>query len=525
MCYNSLKKKKEVCEMKSLKKVISIILCVLMIFGTFGFAMASAVYDGENLPQIYVCGIGSRKVYYADDPDKNSLFYPIDMDKFMGNLEKMPGYAKDSVKNLDPDIVYNCLYNWAYETFGDSALQPDGFTSKPGVVIDDCLLDYDSGRDRYMFNYDSRLDPVDLAYQLDEYIGWVQDATGSERIELVGSSYGSSIIMAYLNEFPEKSAEIIDSAILCVPSTGGVDLVGELFTGHATINPDTLEQFVNTSLGNEDLDLLLSLLNKSGALRYIILCMLDPLIRIAVMDALTAIVHDVVGTMPAMWTFVQDEYFYDALEHVYGEDYDADDHEYAQLIDKITYYHEKVMNRSTEILQSSQQAGINVNVICKYGRPAVPLSEHGNFRSDGAVGVSVASFGAVASMRDEYLPEDYEQVNYHGHNMVSPDRCIDSSTCALPFNTWFIKGLEHSEKPEAYHQMINDILYNNYDIYSDERYPQFMQTSPETNDILIAQLPEEPVEKPTLLQEVIKLLKRVIQLFVEKIRGFFVIEK
>ena len=74
MCYNSLKKKKEVCEMKNLKKVISIILCVLMIFGTFGFAMASAAYEGEHLPQIYVCGIGSRAVYYADDPEKKSLF-------------------------------------------------------------------------------------------------------------------------------------------------------------------------------------------------------------------------------------------------------------------------------------------------------------------------------------------------------------------------------------------------------------------------------------------------------------------
>lgn len=512
--------------MKQMKKVISIILCAFMLFGTFAIAACAVDSESDHLPQIYVSGIGSRKVYYADDPEKKSLFYPIDMDKFMGNIENMPGYAKDSVKNLDPDIVYNCLYNWAYETFGDSALQPDGFTSKPGVVIDDCPLSYEESRDRYVFNYDSRLDPVDLARQLDEYIGWVQEDTGSKRVELVGSSYGSSIIMAYLNEYKEKSAEIIDSAILCVPSTGGVDLVGELFTGHATINPDTLEQFVNVSLGNEDLDLLLSVMNKSGTLDFLILAMLDSLIRIAVMDALTDIVHDVVGTMPSMWTFVQDEYFYKALKHVYGKNYDSPDHEYAVLIEKITYYHENIMNRSTEILQSSQKAGINVNVICKYGRPAVPLSEHGNFRSDGAVSVTASSFGAVASMRDEYLPDDYQQVNYYPeHNLVSPDRCIDASTCALPFNTWFIKGLEHSEKPEAYHEMINNILYNDYDIYSDERYPQFLQTSPETNDILIPTVPEEPVKKPSFFSEYIRLIKRIFELFKEKIRSLFTFKK
>ncbi len=508
-------------KMKQLKKVISIILCAVMLFSTFGAVVASAAYWMGPLPQIFVCGIGSRKVYYVDDPDKNSLFYPIDMEKFMGNIKNMPGYAEDSVKDLDPNVVYNCLYNWAYDTFGDSALEPDGFTSKPGVMIDECPLDYRASENRYYFNYDSRLDPVDLAAQLDEYIGWVQEHSGSRRVELVGSSYGSSIIMAYLNEYKENSEKYVDSAALCVPSTGGVDLVGELFTGNATINPDTLEQFVNFSLGNEDLDLLLSVLNKSGALEFIIMSMVDPLIRVAVMDALTAIVHDVVGTMPAMWTFVQDEYFYEALEHVYGEDYDSDDHEYAVLIDKITYYHENVMNRSTEILQSSQNAGIHVNVICKYGRPAVPLSEHGNFRSDGAVNVSAASFGAVASMRDEYLPEDYQQAKYPEQNFISPDRCIDASTCALPYNTWFIKGLEHSEKPEAYHEMINNIIAGNLDINSDERYPQFMQTSPETNDILIPQLPEVAEEKPTLVQELIRMLKRVIQLFIEKIKEAF----
>lgn len=511
--------------MKQLKKVISIILCAAMLFSLCGAFVASAAYWQGPLPQIYVSGIGSRKVYYADDPDKNSLFYPIDMDKLMGNIKNMPGYASDSVKNLDPNIVYNCLYNWAYDTFGASALLPDGFSSKPGVVIDACPLDYNSRENRYIFNYDSRLDPVDLARQLDEYIGWVQEDSGSMRVELVGSSYGSSIIMAYLNEYKEKCEKYVDSAVLCVPSTGGVDLVGELFTGNATINPDTLEQFVNVSLGNEDLDLFLSVLNKSGALKFIIMSMLDPLIRVAVMDALTAIVHDVVGTMPAMWSFVQDEYFYKALKHVYGEDYNSDDHEYAVLIDKITYYHENVMNRSTEILQSAQAAGIHVNVICKYGRPAVPLSEHGNFRSDGAVGVSVASFGAVASMRDEYLPADYQQAKHPEQNFISPDRCIDASTCALPYNTWFIKGLEHSEKPEAYHEMINCIIAGNLDINDDERYPQFMQTSPETNDILIAQLPEEPANKPTLVQELIRMLKRVIELLAEKIKEIFVADK
>jgi len=69
--------------------------------------------------------------------------------------------------------------------------------------------------------------------------------------------------------------------------------------------------------------------------------------------------------------------------------------------------------------------------------------------------------------------------------------------------------------------MINSIISDNLDINDDERYPQFMQTSPETNDILIAQLPEEPASKPTLVQELIRMLKRVIELLVGKLMELF----
>lgn len=505
--------------MKFLKKSLSILLCTVMLFSCCGFILASAAETYDHLPQVYVTGIGSRAVYYKDDPEEKSLFYPIDMDKMLGNLSNIPKYALDSVKNLDPNIVYNCVYNWLYDTFKDAALDKDGFTPNEKTTMDPFELDYD-GEGVYDFNYDCRISPVDLAHLLHEYIGWVQEETGSQKIELVGSSYGTSIVAAYLNEYKDYRKDI-DSVVLCVPSLGGVDLVGQLFAGDVTITPAALAQFISVMIGNDDIDLIISVLRKCGIFDLLITCALEPVLEAALMDALTAFIRDVVGTCPSMWSFVQEEYLYDALENVYGPDYASDSHEYAVLIDRIIYYHENIMKRAEEILLDSQKDGIKMNVICKYGRPAVPLSEHGNFRSDGAVGLEESSFGAICSMRDEFLPKDYKQALYPEYNFLSPDGCVDASTCALPFNTWIIRGLEHSEKTDDYYDLIDTVLYEDLNVFSSEKYPQFLQPSPEDHEKLIPMLPMEEEKETSLFEDLITLLKRLITLISSKIKELF----
>ena len=500
-----------------MKKIIAVLLSVMIILGAVSFAVSAVIDDKyDHLPQVFVSGFGSKKVYYKDDPEKNSLFYPVPTDKLLKNLENIPSYVLDSAKNGDFDVLYNCIYNLFYDTFEDAVLEKDGFTTKENTAVDPMKLSYD-GNGKYTFNYDSRLDPVDLAHQLHEYIGWVQDDSGSEKIELVGSSYGASIVVAYLNEY-EDYRKNIDSVVLCVPSLGGVDLVGQLFAGDVTITPSAFAQFLSSMLGNEDLDLIVSVLRKSGVFDPFITYGLEPVLEMILIDALVAIVRDLVGTCPSIWSFVQDEYFYDALENVYGKNYGSDSHEYAVLIDKLIYYHENVMVRAEEIFDKSVADGVKMNVICKYGRPAVPLSENGNFRSDGVVGLEVSSFGATCSMRDEFLPDDYKQAKHLEYNFLSVDGCIDASTCALPFNTWFIRGLEHSEKISDYHALINAIAYEDLDVFSSEKYPQFLQPSAENHQKLIPLQPLEEEKETTLIEDVMKLVKRIVEFLIVEIK-------
>ncbi len=504
-----------------MKKLLSLLLALMMIFSCMGIAFAAETED--HLPQIYVSGIGSRKVYEIGDPDKTSLFYPVNGEAMLANLGNFDKYAQEAIKKNNPDILTNCIYSWMWDTMGKSALDTDGISNKFNVTIDPCPLDYE-GDGKYVFNYDSRLDPVDLAHQLYEYVGWVKEHSGSVRYELVGSSYGTSIVAAYMHEY-EDEWDNIDSVLLCVPSLPGIDFVGEVFSGTFNFDPNVLVDFVKYMVGNEDIDLILSILNKSGALEKILEYGLEPVAQVALLRAVNMIVHDIFGTFPSMWTFVQDEYFYAALERVYGKDYASPDHSHAKLIEKITYYHEEVMVAAPEIFLTAQEAGIHMNIIAKYGYPPMPFSNSGDVISDSLVDLEDATYGAICSMRGDTLPVGYEQKLYPEYNMLSADGCVDASTSLLPFNTWIIKDLKHEEKPSEYWEMIDAIVYNNIDVTSTEKYPQFMQKSPTDGEKLEPLVNKDEPRKTNLLQDLIRLLTRFLQIITEKLAEFMGIKK
>ena len=161
--------------MKNLKKALALFLCLLTLFSCFTAAVAAEEekesYD--HLPQVYVGGLGCGSIYYKDDPEKNSLFYPIDFSRVLGNLINSGDYIKQSLKKEDPQLLYDCVYSWLWDSFGMLALEGDGFTMSDEVAVDELTLKY-NGNGEYAFDYDSRLDPVYVAGMLDEYIGWAK---------------------------------------------------------------------------------------------------------------------------------------------------------------------------------------------------------------------------------------------------------------------------------------------------------------------------------------------------------------
>lgn len=505
--------------MKTIKKALSLALAVIMLLSCF--SAAALAYDGSHLPQIYIEGFVSKEIYHKDDVNQEkSLFFPIDVNDMFANLAQYEKHLKNAVAKGDPDLLYSYICLWMEDYFGLIALKPDGYTSHEDVVVPETELNH-RGNGKYVFRFDSRLDPVDIAAELKEYVKMVQDATDSTRYELAASSFGTSIALAFLNKYPEEHTNI-DSLVLCVPASNGVNFAGELFSGSFNIDPDALEAFIDNMEINDDLTLFLSVLNKTGTLDAILEAFLEPALKAALLRAMKTVVHDIFGTMPGMWTYVDDRYFYDALEYTYGEDYMDPDHEHAGLIAKVIYYHENILLKTDDILLEAQGDNIKANIIAKYGSAPLPLSKEGNFTGDGFVALEKASFGATCLQNGEKLPENYVQAKHPEYNMISPDRCVDASTCLLPFNTWFIKNLAHGDKPDSYFELINTILYEDINI-TYPKYPQFLQIDPNNSEAIIIATADEEVKKETSwLQDFLTLIPRLLKMLIAKLKEVFV---
>ena len=474
--------------MKLRSRLLSLLLAlVLAVLACTPAFAARYPYDrDDHYTQIYVEGLVSKWVTHPDEPDV-SLFTPVDTDRLMTAFSHATTYMKEALEKGDANVAYHAMYDPLIEFFGEAALLPDGYTMQDTVTVPPTKL-YEMEGNKFLFQFDARLDPVDIAKELDDYIRWVKAEgrvtqsryhnTVTDKIELIGSSYGGAVVEAYLHEY---GYENIDSVMLCVPTVGGVKIVSDLFTGDFSFDAKALRDTLKGLEQTSEYDPLIEVLEKSGALQILLSDVLTPTLKAAFSSALHDALHDTVVTMPSFWTFVDDEHFEDAIDYMFNKEGERET--YKGLIDRITYYHYEIFNHASDILLDAQAAGVKCSIICKYNSATIPVSADDNALSDGIMHVTTASFGATAAKSREMLPADYTQQKFTDVNYISPDRMIDASTCLLPEHTWFIKDLWHGTKCDDYFDMINRILYDDLDVFSDPNLPQFLQYDADSDSL------------------------------------------
>lgn len=520
-----------------MKKLISLILTILLVCSCASSAMALKADDivpttwkfGDRYPMVYIDGIVSKGIYYKEDTQmENPLFFPLNTQKIFDKLAEYKDILARAVLEEDVNLLANFITVLADECFGDIALKEDGYTMSDKVWVPETVLDPygDAVKEgKYVFRYDCRHDPVDIAHELKEYIECVKKHTGKDKIELIAPSYGASIALAYVNEYKNDLANDIDSMVISVPVSNGVNFAGELFSGKVDIDPIALKNFLDNMVGDEALTALISTLIKTGTLDFLLESLVNPAVNEVLMDAVRNIILNIFGTMPSMWSFVDDRYFDDAIVNIYGEEGSENRVKYAVLIDRITYYHENVLVKTEDLMKLAIEKGVKTNVVAKYGADPIPLSKEGNFMGDGFVRLEVASFGATSSMHQQKLPADYQQAKCPDHNHMSPDWCIDASTCLLPENTWFVKNLHHADKNSGYYDLLYTIVFDDLDIRKSAKHPQFLVVPEYNTDIFVpladyVETEKEDEEKETTWwEDFITFLKGIIPRLIEKIKS------
>lgn len=464
-----------------MKKVLSVFLAVVLMAVAVlpSFAKSDKCNCGEA-PLIYVAALGSGTLTLdAGTENERTLFRP-EIGEFLPDLLPIVPAAVQLIADKNYDAFGDVLIGCVNSVFGELALDENGNSSDRVTCEEFHPESADHGLDySYYFGYDFRLDPVENAKLLHQFIQEVKEITKHDTVRFRASSMGGVTTMAYIRLYGTADIETI--IFQCCPLQGTA-VAGELYNGLVEIDKNALKNYASQALPELGSDFL------SG----ILLALIETLDMAGVWDSLLVIADDLIlnlkdrvfneclipifGTLPGIWSFVPDEYYESGKEFM-----QLDPVKNAKLIEKLDFYHYEVQSKCAELVAQAKASGTTMYNVLGYDMQRTPLVTAHRETSDGTVDSKYASMGATCALIGETLPEDYVQAKYPEKNFMSPDRMIDASTCVMPENTWFIKDMLHSTTHDG-HDALYRIMFESekqLTVFDLEEYPQFLQ-----NDVL-----------------------------------------
>ncbi len=483
---------------KALLKIVSAVLCVCLFAGTFALPDATATQDyiGSDIPVVYLCGSGASLVVDNEDGSTTEI-YPIKLAD--GQLEAI---VKDNIDVFARAFFTqkwgefcDVLYEIVTDLYKDIALDENGEAPNGARCYwswDPNLGDRKNSHGKYdiqayTFVYDWRMDPYKIADDLRRYIEDVRRSTGHDKVALLGRCLGASITSAYMDKY---DAEYVSDYIVYCGAHCGAAMCSKIFCGEMFLEPEGIERFIydkelfDDALINDLLQSFVTVLNDTYGLE--IACWaVNNVYEDIYLDIVPRILVETFATFPGYWSMVTEEDYEKAKQVVF---YGADKEKYKNFIHILDNYHYNVTNEMTEDYTRYQNMGIDIFNVTKYGFQNTPLGteEVNAVRSDLTCHVVHASMGATATPINEVFTDKYiAAAEAKGTaKYISPDREIDASTAFDPDRTWFVKNLVHDHFPLSVDVLFSNMINEeNFNVFSSERYPQYMVYSEETDNI------------------------------------------
>ncbi len=283
----------------------------------------------------------------------------------------------------------------------------------------------------YYFVYDWRLDPQDNADLLDETVNTAIAASGSDKVDIICCSMGGSITAAYMAEYGYSK---LDTVISNTSVIFGTDVITDLFQGRVEFDADALVRYIDYMV--PELSGFVKVLSAMGIVKG--LCNF--------VNSFSKKYEDIIyeetliptfATLPGFWSMMKGDEYLNAREFIFGGKED----EYAGLLTRLDGFYNNVSSRRQELIDGAINEGVKFYVIANYNTPMIPAYENAKYQSDGVVETAPMSGGALTSVVGSALTD--EQLAVGEARYVSPDKCINASTCYYPDQTWFIKDAGH----------------------------------------------------------------------------------
>ena len=485
-----------------MKKTLSIILTLVITFSLTlsTFASGQECNCGTS-PVIFVHGFGSYPLYIDPESDNPDTAFPPNTKAIMSSIPDIIKVINTLLitKNYSRcadgliDILEKMMGSLACDENGNSLYNVGPEIHKLPTVDKhrghnynfDTQLDGHENYDQYDYYYDFRLDPIDNAKGLADYIKHIKKLTNHSKVMLVCHSQGNTIVSAYLAQY---GAGNVEKTVFLSPAYLGLSLIGNMFTENVSLQgkSDAFTLYFKGLLGNDPAGklagVIISALNDYGVMPYLINALAD--LFDAEFDRVfnTALLR-VFGTMPGIWSFCPDEYYKEAKSNVFG-----DSDKYAGLIKKIDNYHYNVQTKLVSTLNSAKNQGMKFAITAGYNIPSIPLAKGDEVQSDMLIDTEYMSIGATGAKPGCTFEEGYKQAKYkNGKNYVSPDNIIDASTCVYPDRTWFFKDQGHDKFTDGYTAFVTDLLLfkGQPTIENMKSYTQFMTNDSKGNLVSI----------------------------------------
>ena len=534
------------------KRIFSVCLAVIMLAGLLYAALpaladAGAVEDQRKYPTLLVRGKFAGIYNYVGTPEEYTVY-----DATTGRVPIPDGYVEEALKEYLPLLAKGILLNnyteWAnavahvldpiYKDFrpdenGDPLYGSGVRETPPTYDIKDAYGLYDT--EAYNVVCDWRLDPMVCADVVKEYVDSIKRATGAQKVNLSALCEGGTFLLAYLQKYGHKDVGTIIFDKTCM---NGCTMASNTFAGKIKIDADLVDAFVTDSLNDdraysfgqglfEDeiyydlIKYLVTYLNDTYGLDMAV-SLVNRILRKTKDIIFPGFIMDSYGTCLSYWAMVDDEDFDDAVDLL------LKDPKYSVLKERAVSYHNNVMLKQDEILNSCADDGVNVHFLALYGGALFPLFEDSDMLNDNLVTTADASLGATTAKIGETLSDSYiasrKAAGFGGY--ISADRQIDASTCLFPDTTWFVKNADHDDYVWTI-GMRNYILANggNITVKDDPTHPQFQirledrtTFAPLTEENADQQLVKQPLG---FFENLKALLKIIVTLIKDKLRTMF----
>ncbi len=502
--------------MKKTKKLLALLLAVVMLSSTLCASVNAIDWGGHTpyvpvdedvLPTIIVPGLfQSETKYYEDgqvalDANGNEYEMPFFMDttaEIVGAAvtEALVPIAELLINQEDKDqMAANAVADVLCETLlGKMKLDETGHfvndiratqyntsfdklsESDQKTVLGHFPMEYyieHAGADKlYIFSYASLDNMIDIANRLYNYIQFVKEDSGYDKVNIVPISQGGSVANALMEIYNEKGrslAEDINKMVFAVPALDGSTLVGEILEfGLIDEDNEIYCEMLPALLGEDNM--------LSYAINIVLRIMPNADLHTILDVVFTKFISEYAGYSTALWGLCPTANYPGAREnYLMAEGME-------QIREQTDWFYQAQLNSDANILKAVED-GVQVYDIVDYNKPLVHIVDSWNIPADGIIQVDSTSMGAYAAGNDVKLPADYVPTHSNctdpeNHDHKDPNNLIDPCTGLLPETTFYFVNQSHesSASNDVFMKLASAILmdsnFTSVHSYPDV-FPQF----------------------------------------------------